>query len=414
MKRRVSPLLGALCLVIAVGGIAFVGFDFDPFDFFHFHSSEASGLPLNPTSSLQPAASTDKPQEHEGVEGIPSHLIRRRTEMIQDLDQNAAREALKCLVTELQGLEGAGLELVCDFLRNGQDAEVTANERESERPWSGDAISAPTLRTALIAALHDWPGRGADAVSLEVLQTTRQLLEAVLAARNLESRQPNLYTQVVMEAIESIAQDTTIKKETRGGWERGSLLMEALAYFGRAELLQSAENAVIDDPLYSGAYAAAIRSLPSDTAREATLRLIRHFQATTIQDTDLRNYQEHFRVPEAFLYADYTNEEIRAAVIEMMRARPSLLRWSSYRYWKSLILLQGDFAGRMFDGVLLHRTPAPWEQLAAAQRTQSDARLTFLNELAQSCEQPEWPDPAEWRKVIEEGRDRLLKLRRRM
>jgi hypothetical protein len=98
------------------------------------------------------------------------------------------------MLHEMRRRGAASLPAIRDFLRDGEDIDFA-------KMTGGELVGRRTLREAVIDTLEQIGGSDAVAVSLDVLQQTRQPIEVVMLARALENEEPGVHGDEVMEAV---------------------------------------------------------------------------------------------------------------------------------------------------------------------------------------------------------------------
>lgn len=175
-------------------------------------------------------------------------------------------QAVGDLIFQLRLCGGAGLEAVGEFLARGDDMRVANG-------WSitsSELTRAPTLRTALIAALKHWDDPRAETIGAGVVRGSDNLFEVMLAAAELERRTPGTYRGDVIGAVEEVlggGQEPADASAVR--WA-----LSAVAYYQAPELMPSVERVLGRCPYLVGEYVGAIAGLPEADRRMAVRRVI--------------------------------------------------------------------------------------------------------------------------------------------
>jgi hypothetical protein len=122
--------------------------------------------------------------------------------ILQDLASSLERtvdidlDDIRVPIKKLQEQKEEGSRAIQNFLRSNQD--VIFRPCES---FQGNRLkAAPTLRTALLAALYDLNDAVSEATNVEVLKTTTSSLEVLLSVQNLEKVSPGKYRSEALKA----------------------------------------------------------------------------------------------------------------------------------------------------------------------------------------------------------------------
>src|SRR6266446_5257837 len=127
----------------------------------------------------------------------PAELMHELLASLPDLKPEQRQPAVNDLLAKLRQMGPAGLQVVRDFLRGGEDVKF----QNGYAMVNGKLTMSPSLRVALLNALGDWPGADATELTRDVLRSTSQLAEAAMAIRQLEAKVPGAYRADAIQAL---------------------------------------------------------------------------------------------------------------------------------------------------------------------------------------------------------------------
>jgi hypothetical protein len=194
----------------------------------------------------------------------PATLLDEIIASLPGLDENNRDRVVADLIANLRKQGPAGLQVLRDFFKNGQDVKL----RNGWGMSNGRVTSAPSLRVALLDALSDWPG--ATDLNLDVLRGAKSPFEASLALRNLEATSPGVYRNEAIRALSALADQST-----RGDFAQQGLnhLFDAMRHFDAPELLPAAEKVVASNPWAAFQLIDALKDMAPEVRNPAYGRL---------------------------------------------------------------------------------------------------------------------------------------------
>lgn len=215
-------------------------------------------------------------RENEGVSPIadsapqakgPAEIFHEAIGGLKDMDPNRRQAAIQSLMKQLRAAGPEGFQVVRDYFRAGQDVKF----QNGYTIVNGKMEQTPSLRTALLNVLGDWPGGEATELTREILRTTSRMSEASIAISQLEKSAPGTYRAEAIQAIQQLAG----KPLERDAWAMngGTAIFDAMKQFKATELLPAAEAFVGKNPMMATQYIAALDALPADVRTSSLQRL---------------------------------------------------------------------------------------------------------------------------------------------
>ena len=222
-------------------------------------------------------------RENEGVAPIadsapqakgPAEIFHEAIGGLKNMDPNRRQAAIESLMKQLRAAGPEGFQVVRDYFRAGQDVKF----QNGYTIVNGKMVQTPSLRTALLNVLGDWPGGEAIDLTREILRTTSQMNEASIAISQLEKSAPGTYRAEAIQAIQQLAG----KPLEKDAWAMNgaAAIFDAMKQFKAAELLPAAEAFVGKNPMMATQYIAALDALPADVRTPALQRLFANESVT--------------------------------------------------------------------------------------------------------------------------------------
>lgn len=312
------------------------------------HAQSSSLFPEAPASSESVIGSNDKntatPSSEEMRRAEANGVLKRLIAEMEMGDKINYRQLYKTL-GQLRDFGSAGIAVIADYLRSGEDL-VVANPGGSGGP-RGSSGRTMSLRSLLLNALGDMPpSPELAALNLEVMKGTPLIEEAVLAAYNLQRMAPGEYknaaTQRVNWLLENLSSNPALtssdalQRELRYATQFAS-------YTGSAQTLALLSQQVNADPAMARMITSSLRNFPGET-QAATLASMTSNPAVSMEIAansraltrlDLSNNSVRGSVANLFL--NQMDDRAREDFLETI-ARPDQggwrdggSRWSYYR-----------------------------------------------------------------------------------
>jgi hypothetical protein len=145
------------------------------------------------------------------------------------------------LIVKLRAAGPAGLDAVRKFLASGRDVRF----RDGYAFSGSRMVQAPTMRSALIESLREWPG--STAVLLELLRSKGSVWESALVIRNLEKQNPGTYRHEAIHALRERIADPSRWDSTPA---TEAIVFEVARHFQAEELLPQIHALTTAQPVF--------------------------------------------------------------------------------------------------------------------------------------------------------------------
>ncbi|MDD2708240.1 MAG: hypothetical protein PHV34_09545 [Verrucomicrobiae bacterium] len=234
--------------------------------------------PLSPKAAAAEVTAEAEPVSHKGVPRSAREVLEKMLAELEAMDP--ARVDVMVVAGRLQQLKDFGEEgsqAAAEFLRTQQDISFNMGMM----PRGRGLPPIPSLRAGLIDLLGEMNDPVAQAASLEVVRGTASGFELMLAARNLERREPGSHREEILKAMQEIINSPQFKDPKSGSasdWMSRNVV-ELAGYYQSKEALPRLEEMISGQPRMMASAAMALAQYPAADQAASLQRIVQDGKA---------------------------------------------------------------------------------------------------------------------------------------